>query len=742
MYLFPTFLILIQFSSSFLIIVNVCSLCLLLGTTGQTVTVACNDGYSGGGIATCGTSGEFNTLTCTVTAPKSVSLLVSKNDQLQIEITPPDVNGDITHYEGSMRVAYPSKPVGELQSIETVGANSWKHFNIGLRHFLVVANYYDGTKSGDAIFDLKSKIYEYDATLSSEPFQEFQSIDTKGAQEWEHFEINGETYLVVANYQGGTTQDSIIYKFDKTEDTNPFKVFQTISTSGASDWKYFSIGSGHFLVVANYKKGTTQDDSIIYKFDKTVDPNQFQVFQRISTSGAIDWEFFTIESTHYLAVASYGSAAPPAKQDSFIYKYTYVESDQKSKFIQMQTIKTIGAHDFEYFTMNDKHYLVAAFFIDGSSKKNFRHNSIIYEYDADAVEADAFQPLQYIPTTGARSWTYYQSGSKHFLAVAQNRNNDGTSKQIDSIIFEYNAKKNQFQQKELIQTDGANSFESFFIGDKHFLALANEYNDVTSSHTTNSIIYDRTTLLITKDGTSSIKFPGAGSTPQHTLLKTCTTVGCGNAAIGVQDNIQKVLTNGDTCQPGTYQNEKNQASCKTCDARKYSALGSSSCYDIPCPVGHFSKIDRSCETCPESTYQDQPSHYDGSTCKTCTTTSCSSGTTMITGCTKIADRQCSVFICTCPNGTPTIAAGSGATLCDMATVDCSECDTGYTMSAPAASGSAQTCNANTCTPTEVANSNKAGTGSITGTLNNFLTISCLFFLLFSIFSPFFFYFFF
>ena len=163
---------------------------------------------------------------------------------------------------------------------------------------------------------------------------------------------------------------------------------------------------------------------------------------------------------------------------------------------------------------------------------------------------------------------------------------------------------------------------------------------------------------------------------------------------------------------------------------------------FPCLVGHFSKIDRSCETCPESTYQDQPSHYDGSTCKTCTTTSCSSGTTMITGCTKIADRQCSVFICTCPNGTPTIAAGSDATLCDAATVDCSECDTGYTMSAPAASGSAQTCNANTCTPTEVANSNKAGTGSITGTLNNFLTISCLFFLLFSIFSPFFFYFFF
>ena len=34
------------------------------GTTGQTVVVTCNNGYTGGGTSTCGTNGEFNTLTC------------------------------------------------------------------------------------------------------------------------------------------------------------------------------------------------------------------------------------------------------------------------------------------------------------------------------------------------------------------------------------------------------------------------------------------------------------------------------------------------------------------------------------------------------------------------------------------------------------------------------------------------------------------------------------------------------
>ena len=75
---------------------------------------------------------------------------------------------------------------------------------------------------------------------------------------------------------------------------------------------------------------------------------------------------------------------------------------------------------------------------------------------------------------------------------------------------------------------------------------------------------------------------------------------------------------------------------------------------------------------------------------------------------------CTALICTCPNGTPTIGTGSGATLCDTSTVDCSKCNAGYTISATAASGSAQTCIANSCTATQVANSNKATMYSIKG----------------------------
>ena len=53
-------------------------------------------------------------------------------------------------------------------------------------------------------------------------------------------------------------------------------------------------------------------------------------------------------------------------------------------------------------------------------------------------------------------------------------------------------------------------------------------------------------------------------------------------------------------------------------------------------------------------------------------------------------------VCSCPNGTPTVGAGSGGTLCETSgAVDCSACDAGHSLSATAGAG-AQTCLANVC----------------------------------------------
>ena len=65
-------------------------------------------------------------------------------------------------------------------------------------------------------------------------FQEFEAIPTIGARSWESFTIGTDHYLAVANYDNGSGHniDSKIYQWNGTN----FVEFQSIPTNGAADW--------------------------------------------------------------------------------------------------------------------------------------------------------------------------------------------------------------------------------------------------------------------------------------------------------------------------------------------------------------------------------------------------------------------------------------------------------------------------------------------------------------------------
>jgi len=72
----------------------------------------------------------------------------------------------------------------------------------------------------------------------------------------------------------------VIYKWNKS--TKSFEVHQKLLTSGAYDWEFFTVGPYHFLVVANAFDGvTTSVDSVIYVWVN----GSFQVFQTIKVCG-------------------------------------------------------------------------------------------------------------------------------------------------------------------------------------------------------------------------------------------------------------------------------------------------------------------------------------------------------------------------------------------------------------------------------------------------------------------------
>uniref|UniRef100_A0A8C2WPE5 Thrombospondin type laminin G domain and EAR repeats n=1 Tax=Cyclopterus lumpus TaxID=8103 RepID=A0A8C2WPE5_CYCLU len=222
------------------------------------------------------------------------------------------------------------------QNISTYGALAWRHFSMGKKIFLVVSNSDGGPdKRKESETDI-SVIYKW--SKRSKQFVQFQTLQTHCARDWEAFNINQHTYLAVANHRQGDnnhTIDSVIYKWNGM--TKSFEVHQMLRTSGAYDWEFFTVGPYHFLVVANAFDGvTTSVDSVIYIWVR----GSFQVFQTIKTFCATDWEMFQIGSRFFLVVAN-GHRLHGKGPSQYAINSTIYELDMTGQlFVRFQDIVT------------------------------------------------------------------------------------------------------------------------------------------------------------------------------------------------------------------------------------------------------------------------------------------------------------------------------------------------------------------------------------------------------------------
>ncbi|KAM4626139.1 thrombospondin-type laminin G domain and EAR repeat-containing protein [Discoglossus pictus] len=283
----------------------------------------------------------------------------------------------------------------------TYQAQSWKHFTIGKRIFLALANF-EKDDDGEEF----SIIYKWNPQKLK--FLQYQKIRSCSARDWEAFSIEGETFLAIANHREGNNHNinSVIYKWNSS--TGLFEVNQTIPTSGAYDWEFFSIGPYSFLVVANTFNGTsTNIQSQIYIWLG----GMFRLFQSIMTFGASDWEFFRIQDRFFLAVANshnYQVGGPMLRSSYVINSTVYELNITGQLFEKYQDIVTYSAVDWEFFTVGDDYFLVVANSFDGSS---FSVNSVIYRWQG----YEGFVAAHYLPTYGCRDWEAFNTSAGSYI---------------------------------------------------------------------------------------------------------------------------------------------------------------------------------------------------------------------------------------------------------------------------------------------------------------------------------------
>ncbi|XP_073502644.1 thrombospondin-type laminin G domain and EAR repeat-containing protein [Phyllobates terribilis] len=281
-------------------------------------------------------------------------------------------------------------------------AQAWRHFTIEKRIFLALANF----EKNDDLEEL-SVIYKWNPKKMK--FLQYQTIPTYSARDWEAFHMDGETFLAVANHREGNNHNinSVIYKWNSSNGL--FEINQTIPTSGAYDWEFFSIGPYSFLVVANTFNGTsTNIQSHIYIWLG----GTFRPFQSIMTFGASDWEFFRIKDRFFLAVANshnYTVGIKMQKTEEYAIISTIYELNiTAQQFVKYQDILTYSAVDWEFFTVGEDYFLVVANSYDGNS---FSVNSVIYRWQG----YEGFVAVHYLPTYGCRDWEAFKTSNGSYI---------------------------------------------------------------------------------------------------------------------------------------------------------------------------------------------------------------------------------------------------------------------------------------------------------------------------------------
>jgi hypothetical protein len=361
----------------------------------------------------------------------------------------------------------PYPAVGLFQQIDTRGTRDVTAFAAGGRTFLAVANYKDG----------KSDVYVMNGNETA--FELFQQIDmgTRSPHGVDAFSVGGRTFLAVANTEDGSNQNIKSDVYVMNGNLTAFVLFQQIDTHSARGMAAISVAGRTFLGVANFHSGSSpsiESDVDVMNGDQTA----FVLFQKIDTHGAFSMAAFTAGDHTYLAVANHVNhkcGGECYNIESVIYRM----KGNGTAFERFQAIDTHGATYMAAFSDGGRTFLGVPNYRDGS---NFNIKSDVYVMNGNQT---AFELFQQIDTRGARSMTAFTMGGRVYLAVA---NNGGLSgKNLKSDVYAMNGDQTAFELFQQIDTHGAYAMAAVSVGDRTFLAVANNYDG--SSYNIKSDLY-------------------------------------------------------------------------------------------------------------------------------------------------------------------------------------------------------------------------------------------------------------
>ena len=226
-------------------------------------------------------------------------------------------------------------------------------------------------------------------------FVEFQSIPTSFASGLEHFTIDNETYLAVANHRNlsvpyGASSSYVAESRIYVWNGSAFEEFQSFATDGAESLKFFEVGGAKYLAVA--ANSNSLSGVVAYRWTGAKGA-ALGLWQHLAGERTISVEFFSFNGESYLAAA----------MDSInkIYKW----ESSHSMFQDLQTIVADRAHGCMAFEVSNVQYLVLA-----NLNEQPPH---LYAWNGSS-----FEHILDVGTTSAYSSQFFGISGTAYLAVA------------------------------------------------------------------------------------------------------------------------------------------------------------------------------------------------------------------------------------------------------------------------------------------------------------------------------------
>ena len=236
-----------------------------------------------------------------------------------------------------------------------------------------------------------------------------QRLATSGARSAHVFTLDGTTYLAVPqlaediegqppHMNGGNSDiEAVIYRWSDGR----FVDHASLPCPAGEDALAFRMDGADFLAFANLRTGhgpyEPNTHSLIYRREG----DGWALAHRIPSYGAKQWQYFTIEGRHFLALAQ-GLTIPHYRPEG--HGRSVILEWQDGGWREIQILGGRWGYNWHYFEIGDQRFLAYADHVSPS---------LIYRWSGGG-----FIPYQSFAETGGRSFLSFAHEDQHWLAFA------------------------------------------------------------------------------------------------------------------------------------------------------------------------------------------------------------------------------------------------------------------------------------------------------------------------------------